>query len=78
MKRILFIQKMFKMNIGCSVHYVPLHLHPYWRETYQLTQEMFPVSQNAYEQSISLPIYSKMTDEDVESVVAAVKLLLES
>lgn len=73
-----FIEKMFEMNIGCSVHYIPLHLHPYWRDTYKLTPEMFPVSQKAYEQSISLPIYSKMTDNDVDRVVEAVKLLLES
>jgi len=71
-----FIEKMFEMNIGCSVHYVPLHLHPYWRDTYKLTPDMFPVSHKAYEQSVSLPIYSKMSDEDVSKVISSVKSLL--
>ena len=71
-----FIEKMFEMGIGCSVHYIPLHLHPYWRDTYNLTPDMFPVSQKAYEQSVSLPIYSKMSDDDVSRVISAVKTLL--
>jgi len=71
-----FIEKMFEMGIGCSVHYIPLHLHPYWRDTYKLTPEMFPVSQKAYEQSVSLPIYSKMSDLGVSRVVSTVKTLL--
>jgi len=71
-----FIEKMFEMNIGCSVHYVPLHLHPYWRDTYKLTPDMFPVSQKAYEQSVSLPIYSRMSDDDVGRVISSVKTLL--
>jgi dTDP-4-amino-4,6-dideoxygalactose transaminase len=71
-----FIELMYENSVGCSVHYIPLHLHPYWRETYNLTPEMFPVSQHAYEQSVSLPIYSKMKMEDVERVVTAVKTIL--
>jgi len=71
-----FIEKMFELNIGCSVHYIPLHLHPYWRNTYNLTPDMFPVSQKAYEESVSLPIYSKMSDDDVSRVISAVKTLL--
>ena len=76
LSRDVFIEKMFEMNIGCSVHYIPLHLHPYWRDTYNLTPDMFPVSQKAYEQSVSLPIYSKMSDDDVSRVISAVKTLL--
>jgi dTDP-4-amino-4,6-dideoxygalactose transaminase len=76
LSRDVFIEKMFEMNIGCSVHYIPLHLHPYWRDTYNLTADLFPVSQKAYEQSVSLPIYSKMSDDDVSRVVSAVKTLL--
>jgi dTDP-4-amino-4,6-dideoxygalactose transaminase len=68
-----FIERMFEQGIGCSVHYIPLHLHPYWRDTYQLTPEMFPVSQRIYERTLSLPLYTRMTDEDVMRVVAAVK-----
>ena len=76
LSRDVFIEKMFEMNIGCSVHYIPLHLHPYWRDAYQLSPDMFPVSQKAYDQSVSLPIYSKMSDDDVSRVVSAVKSLL--
>ena len=72
-----FIEKMFMQGIGCSVHYIPLHLQPYWRDTYHLTPEMFPNSQYIYERCISLPIYSKMTDTDIERVIIAVKKALE-
>lgn len=68
-----FIERMFALGIGMSVHYVPLHQHPYWRDTYGLTPEMFPVSQRVYERTATLPLYTRMTDDDVARVVAAVK-----
>lgn len=71
-----FINGMFELGIGLSVHYIPLHLHPYWRERYALTPEMFPVSQDVYQRSVSLPIYSRMTDEDVARVIEAAKAVL--
>lgn len=71
--RDLFVARLFEQGIGCSVHYIPLHLQPYWRDTYELTPEMFPVSQRIYERTVSLPIYTRMTDEDVARVVLAVK-----
>ena len=71
-----FIEQLYAAGIGCSVHYIPLHLQPYWRETFDLRPEMFPVSQRAYEQMVSLPIYSKMTDADVHRVVDAVRAAL--
>jgi dTDP-4-amino-4,6-dideoxygalactose transaminase len=73
-----FIESLYAQGIGCSVHYIPLHLQPYWRDTYKLTPEMFPVSQKIYEHTLSLPIYPRMTTEDVERVVAAVKVALSS
>lgn len=73
-----FIELMYENGIGCSVHYIPLHLHPYWRDTCSLTPEMFPVSQRIYEQSVSLPIYSKMTDGDIERVVSTVIQILKN
>lgn len=74
--RDVFIERMFALGIGCSVHYIPLHLQPYWRDTYQLTPEMFPVSQRVYERTVSLPLYTRMTEADVARVVAAVKVAL--
>jgi dTDP-4-amino-4,6-dideoxygalactose transaminase len=67
-----FIERLFAQGIGCSVHYIPLHLQPYWRDTYRLEPGMFPASQLAYERSFSLPIYPRMTEEDVERVISAV------
>ena len=71
-----FIEQLFELGIGCSVHYIPLHLHPYWRERYALDPAMFPHSQKAYERLVSLPIYTRMSDADVERVVAAVRQVL--
>jgi dTDP-4-amino-4,6-dideoxygalactose transaminase len=72
-----FIEKLFAAGIGCSVHYIPLHLQPYWRERYGLRAEQFPHSQHAYERIVSLPMYSRMTEVDVQRVAdAATKALL--
>jgi len=71
-----FIEGMFAAGIGCSVHYVPLHLHPYWRDRYGLMPSQFPQSQKAYERTVSLPLYTAMSDTDVERVIAAVRGLL--
>jgi dTDP-4-amino-4,6-dideoxygalactose transaminase len=71
-----FIQKMTDNGIGTSVHFIPLHLHPYWRDRYRLKPEDFPISLDCYQRVVSLPIYSKMNDGDVERVVAAVRRIL--
>jgi dTDP-4-amino-4,6-dideoxygalactose transaminase len=76
LSRDVFIEQLFALGIGCSVHYIPLHLQPYWRERYALRPEMFPHSQRAYEGLVSLPIYSRMNDDDVARVIAAVRGLL--
>jgi dTDP-4-amino-4,6-dideoxygalactose transaminase len=66
------IERLFARGIGCSVHYIPLHQQPYWRERYRLTAAMFPHSQHAYERQLSLPIYTRMSDADVERVIDGV------
>ncbi len=71
-----FIERLFALGIGCSVHYIPLHAHPYWRDRYGLTAEMFPQSQRVYERAVSLPIYPDMTDAEVHRVVDAVTQVL--
>ena len=68
-----FIERLFDAGIGCSVHYIPLHLHPYWRERYALRPEQFPHSQHAYERMVSLPLYTRMGVGDVARVAAAVR-----
>jgi dTDP-4-amino-4,6-dideoxygalactose transaminase len=71
-----FIEALFEAGIGCSVHYIPLHLHPYWRDRYDLKPAMFPHSQLAYERMVSLPLYTRMTDADVQRVADAVHAVL--
>jgi len=76
--RDLFIEKMAELGVGCSVHFIPLHLHPYWRDTYKLTKNMFPVAQRLFEQEVSLPLYTKMTNEDQQHVISVVKKVLDN
>jgi UDP-4-amino-4,6-dideoxy-N-acetyl-beta-L-altrosamine transaminase len=59
-------------NIGVNVHYIPVHLHPYYRERFAYRGAEFPVAEAAYESLISLPMFHGMSDEDVEDVVRAV------
>jgi dTDP-4-amino-4,6-dideoxygalactose transaminase len=75
--RDVFVERLFEQGIGCSVHYIPLHLQPYWRNTYKLRPEMFPVSQMVFERTVSLPVYTRMTEADVARVTAAVKVALD-
>ena len=70
------IEALYAAGIGCSVHYIPLHLQPYWRERYGLQAAMFPHSQHAYEQMLSLPLYTRMTEADVDRVLAVLHRLL--
>ncbi len=72
-----FIERLFEEGIGCSVHYIPLHLHPYWRDRYGLQPEQFPHSQHAYERMLTLPLYTRMSDADVERVIGTVRKLLQ-
>lgn len=74
--RASFIQAMAERGVGCSVHYIPLHLQPYWRDTYQLRPEKFPSAQTFYEGAVSLPIYTRMTDADQSRVIEAIKASL--
>jgi dTDP-4-amino-4,6-dideoxygalactose transaminase len=76
MSRDAFIQAMADAGIGCSVHYIPLHLQPYWRDTYQLQPQGFPVSSGVFDRAVSLPLYTKMTDADQERVIQAVRRIL--
>jgi dTDP-4-amino-4,6-dideoxygalactose transaminase len=67
-----FVERLRERNIGVSVHFIPLHVHPYYQQMYGYAPEDFPVAYSEYLREISLPIYSTMSDGDVESVIAAV------
>jgi dTDP-4-amino-4,6-dideoxygalactose transaminase len=71
-----FIKLMSEKGIGCSVHFIPLHLHPYWRDRYNLRPEDFPKALHAYERAVSLPLYTKMTEADQDRVINAVREIL--
>lgn len=70
------VRRMYEAGIGCSVHYIPLHLQPYWRDRYQLEPGDFPNSQWLFEGCFSLPLYTLMSDADQERVIAALRAIL--
>jgi dTDP-4-amino-4,6-dideoxygalactose transaminase len=59
-------------NIGVAVHFIPLHLHPYYRDTYGYRPDDFPHATAAFERIISLPIYPRLSDADLDDVIAGV------
>ncbi len=65
------IQGLSDRGIGTSVHYVPLHRHPYWRDRYRLTPEMFPQADAAYQTMLSIPLFTAMSDADQDRVIVA-------
>ena len=64
-------------NIGVNVHYIPVHLHPYYRDRFGYRGGEYPAAEAAYEQLISLPMFHGMTDQDAEDVIHAVTKLSE-
>jgi perosamine synthetase len=60
-------------NIGVNVHYIPVHLHPYYRERFGYSGGEFPIAEDAYERLISLPMFHGMSDKDADDVIAAVR-----
>jgi dTDP-4-amino-4,6-dideoxygalactose transaminase len=71
-----FIELLKKENIGTSVHFVPLHLHPYYRDTFGYRPENFPNASAVFEGIISFPIYPKMTAADVQRVIETTRMLV--
>jgi perosamine synthetase len=68
-----FVDALKEKEIGTSVHFIPLHLHPYYRDKFGHKPADFPNASAAFERIISLPIYPCMTEADVEKVVSAVR-----
>jgi len=63
-------------NIGVNVHYMPLHLHPYYQREFQYRKGDYPQSEKFYDQAITLPIFPEMSDEDIGDVIMAVKKII--
>jgi len=67
-----FMGRLRALNIGTSVHFIPLHIHPYYRHLYGYSPIDFPMAYREYTRALSLPIFPDMTDQDVEDVIGAV------
>jgi len=72
-----FIEALRKEGIGTSVHFIPLHLHPFYRDTFGYKPQDFPNASAVFELIVSLPIYPKMTEANVEDVIGAVRNIVE-
>ena len=64
-------------GLGVNVHYIPVHLHPYYRERFGYRGGEFPCAETAYSGLISLPMFHGMDDADVDDVIAAVRKVME-
>jgi dTDP-4-amino-4,6-dideoxygalactose transaminase len=76
--RAQFIEAMREHNIGTSVHFIPIHLHPFYRDKYGWKPEDFSVAYNEYQRTISLPLHPGLADKDVADVIGAVQNIVES
>ena len=73
-----FIDELRKRGIGTSLHFIPIHLHPYYREAFGFQPGDFPVAEQVYAGLISLPLYPRMQDADVERVVTAIQDIVQA
>jgi UDP-4-amino-4,6-dideoxy-N-acetyl-beta-L-altrosamine transaminase len=71
-----FVKALKSQNIGTSVHFIPLHLHPFYRDTFGYQPADFPQASAVFERIVSLPIYPKMTEADVRDVIVAVRAVV--
>lgn len=78
MKRDEIFAALRAAGIGVNVHYIPIHLHPFYRERFGTAAGLCPVAEEAYEQILSLPIFPAMTDDDQEEVIASVSKICEA
>jgi len=71
------IEELRKRGIGTSVHFIPLHLHPYYRASFGYKRGDLPVAEKEYARCLSLPIYPDMTEDEVQLVIEAVSDIME-
>jgi dTDP-4-amino-4,6-dideoxygalactose transaminase len=67
-----FIEELTARNIGTSVHFIPVHMHPYYRDTYGYAADTFPVAHDAFERMLSVPLHPGLSPSDVGDVITAV------
>jgi len=69
----LVMEELKKKNIGTQVHYIPVHTQPYYKNKYGYKWGDYPIAEEYYQQALSIPLYPKMKDEDVEYVIESIK-----
>jgi dTDP-4-amino-4,6-dideoxygalactose transaminase len=72
------IRELRACNIGTSVHFIPVHMHPYYRETFGYSDSDFPSASQIFSEQLSLPLYPAMSEDDIMSVHRAVRAILEA
>jgi perosamine synthetase len=76
--RATFIQLLGRSGVGCSVHWRPLHLHPYYADTFGYKPSDLPAATSTWPRLVSLPIFSSMTDFEVDHVIASVRAIISA
>lgn len=71
-----FVERMTAHNIGTSVHFIPIHYHPYYREKYGWKAGLFPVAEEAFRGLVSLPLHGGLSEQDVASVIESLRVCL--
>lgn len=72
-----FVELLVGSGIGCSLHFIPLHLQPYWRDKYNLIPSEFPVADDNFKRVISLPIYPSLTDSQINKIIDTVLVIAD-
>jgi dTDP-4-amino-4,6-dideoxygalactose transaminase len=67
------IEELKAKGVGTQVHYIPVHLQPFYQNVYGYKQGDYPVTEAYYDQCLSLPLFPRMTSQDVDKVIEAVK-----
>jgi dTDP-4-amino-4,6-dideoxygalactose transaminase len=70
-------QALYQKNIGTGIHFISLHLHPYYQDTFGYKRDDFPNAAFVSERTISLPLSARLSDEDVSDVIQAVTKVLK-
>ena len=76
--RMALFRKLRRQGIGVNVHYIPVHLHPFYRRKFGTGTDLCPVAEAAYNQILSLPMHAEMTDQDVNTVCKTFQKMFEA
>jgi perosamine synthetase len=71
------IEELKERGVGCSVHFIPIHKHPYYKERYNYVNEDYPIANRVFDTSLSLPIYPDMSDVEIDYVIEQVSGIIK-